>query len=129
MGGKLIYNEDNSFSYKDNSAFGDEIIGCRCKIVDNKLIDEKQASLHEDIIKKSGYEPGNEVYVIDWRSGAGGCIELGWIVVFDVDDLVSEVFKHDIVEEIIKSDPKITRFLRILDEKGIRYSEDWVRID
>ena len=55
------------------------------------------------------------------RTGLDSC--------FDVDDLISEVFKKDIVEEILKSDPKIIRFLEILDEKRIRYNEDWIRID
>ena len=128
MSGKLMYNEDNSFSYKDNSAFGDEITGCRCKIVNNKLVDDKH-TIHQGLIDKSDYEPGDEVYIIDWHGGAGGCVEMGWIVVFDVDNLISEVFKQDIVKEIIRSDPKITRFLKILDEKGIRYIEDWTRID
>ena len=102
---------------------------CSVISVDNKLLDDNYVLLHEELIKSSGIEPGNEVYIIDWRGGPRECLVMGWIVVFDVDDLISEVFKKDIVEEILKSDPKITRFLEILDEKRIRYSEDWIRID
>ncbi len=133
MGGKLIYNEDNSFSYKVNSSVinsGYEAEGHRCKLINNKLADKVDfSSLYEGIIEESEYEPGGEVYVIYWRSGLRGCYDLGWIVVFDVEELISKVFKRDIVTDIVSSSPKATRFMNVLDEFGIRYGEDWTRID
>lgn len=97
--------------------------------------DIDQGTLFDRIIEKSECSEGDEVYLIEYREGYGGCHDIGWIVIFDVDDLFSKVFinGHDSIAEAVGSDPKetsiIAQFWALLDEKGIRYGEEWVRMD
>ena len=98
-------------------------------------VDGDQLGLFNSIIKKSECSEGDEVYLIDYREGYGGCHDLGWIVVFDVDELFSQVLinGHDSIVDTVGSDPKetsiISQFRALLDKNGIRYGEDWVRMD
>ncbi len=100
-----------------------------------RIGDDDQSTLFNSIIEKSECSEGDDVYLIDYREGYGGCHDLGWIVVFDVDELFSQVFinGHDSIVDTVGSDPKetsiISQFRALLDKNGIRYGEDWVRMD
>ncbi len=113
-----------------NSTIEFEAKGRRCQNVD----DEYYAPTYKRIIEKTGYDVGKEIYLVDWRVGCSGCYEMGWMVVFDVEDLFDKVFKNkreSIIEAVENTKGKsvIAQFEGILDENGIRYGDDCTRID
>lgn len=106
--------------------------GRRCRLVNNAPADDECSSIYKRIIEESEHKAGDEVYVHDWNAGVGSgsnCGEMGWIVVFDVDDLLSKELKQDVKNEAVEANLEIDKFMSILDENGIRYSENWIRMD
>ncbi len=99
-----------------------------------QLIDKELDVLYERIIKQSEYELGEEVYLIHYNEGLNASYTLGWLVIFDVERLYSEVFhKHESIITAIGDDVEkldiIQRFLDILKEKNIRYGEEFINMD
>lgn len=99
-----------------------------------KSNDSEKLEMFEDIIKSSEHEVGQEVYTIKYDEGLDGSYTLGWIVIFDVDRLFKEVFdkRESVIPETEKEQKSgniMLDFLRILDEKGIGYSESFINMD
>ncbi len=97
--------------------------------------EDEKLVLFKNIIDKSERAEGDEVYLIEYREGYGGCHDLGWMVINDVDNLYSKIFQNgrDSITDVIGSDPKdtsiIIQFRELLDANGLKYQDEWVRMD
>ena len=132
MNGVFELNEDGSFVYKAKEKSIYEMSGRRCRLVNNAPADDECSSIYKRIIEESEHKAGDEVYVLEWNAGVSSgsnCGEMGWIVVFDVVDLLSKVLKQDVMNEVFEANIEINKFKSILNEYGIRYGENWIRID
>ncbi len=90
---------------------------------------------YKNLIKDLGVSDGEEVYLIHYDEGLGGCHDLGWVVISDVDELFSKIFKNgrESVTDTVGTDTSgtgiIQRFMKLLEDNGIRYKDDWIRMD
>ncbi len=97
--------------------------------------EDDKLGLFKSIIDKSECAEGDEVYLIEYREGYGGCHDLGWMVITDADSLYSKIFQNgrESITDVIGSDPKntsiISQFMELLDANEIKHQDDWVRID
>ena len=101
----------------------------------HRMGDDIDVSYFDGLISKGGAKKGDELYLIKYREGYSGCSDIGWMVIFDVDELFSKVFTDgkSSVTDVIGNDPRgtsiIGQFMKLLEENGIRYEDDWIRID
>ncbi len=97
------------------------------------LINDDPGSLFRGMIEKTKHDIGEKVYLISYDDGYMACHDLGWIVIYDVDDLLSKVLKEDSITITVGTDTTghgiIGRFTELLDREGIRYDHKWTTID
>ncbi len=116
--------------YLDSDGYFFEADGHRYRIGD-----EEDVHLFQTMIDNSGLGVGEEVYLINYREGLNGCYDIGWMAVFNVEELFSKVFmdgKESILDAVgrdTKGAGIIQQFLKLLDENNIKYGQDWIRID
>ena len=79
----------------------------------------------EHMLKVTEHEIGDEVYLIHYEECK---IAEGWVVIYDVDELFSKVFKQESIVATVGTNIKGTSFMKmffeLLVEKGIRYDND-----
>ncbi len=89
--------------------------------------------LFKRMIEGSKHNIGDMAYLIFYNEGYNGCYYLGEIAIYDVDDLLSKVLKEDSITATVGTDTSgygiIKRFTDLLDKEGIRYDEEWTRMD